>query len=492
MTAAHAQSLLASEPAIIVPLDPAGDRRRLDALVQWSLRRFSPRVQADPFANTDGGQAGLLADITGCERLFHGEDRLLRLWLSSLARLGLACRGAVADTLGGAWAVAHFAAGPDVVVAPGQIRAAIEPLPAAALRLDETLVAALAEVGLRTVGQLLAVPADPLRQRFGPDVSHRIDQAIGRSWEPVAPTEHEAAPFVELMLGGPSRNIEAIMLGTRNLLTRLLAELARRSLGVCRLELRMERSDLGPLTLPVVLAHASADEKHLWALLRPVVENAQMGFGVEALRLTAARTAELKYVQPALLAGAGPQGAAPRMSRALGELVDVLVSRLGSGAVSFVHPIDSHLPERAFERTATMAGRRPMAGSPRMSRPRSRAAALRQRSDPANPAPPDRPSVLLDTPEPVTVTSVSPDGPVAALSWAGRLYRVLTCVGPERLSPQWWGRAAPPSSAGANDPRSARDYFKVQTAVEGGPEGLWLWLYRQQRDNRWFVHGIWQ
>ena len=99
----------------------------------------------------------------------------------------------------------------------------------------------------------------------------------------------------------------------------------------------------------------------------------------------------------------------------------------------------------------------------------------------------DRPSVLLERPEPAAVTALSPDGPVVAFSWRGLWRQVRTCVGPERISPQWWARQhADGRGGGANDPLSSRDYFKLQDA-----DGQWVWLYRQRRDDRWFVHGLW-
>jgi protein ImuB len=65
-------------------------------------------------------------------------------------------------------------------VPPRQTRAALAPLPAAALRLAPETVEALAEVGLERVGALLDLPRAPLAARFGDILVRRIDQALGR------------------------------------------------------------------------------------------------------------------------------------------------------------------------------------------------------------------------------------------------------------------------------------------------------------------------
>ena len=66
-------------------------------------RQFSPIVGLEP---TD--RESILLDITGLAHLFGGETALCEAIVRDLARRGLAVRVAIADTIGAAWAVAHY------------------------------------------------------------------------------------------------------------------------------------------------------------------------------------------------------------------------------------------------------------------------------------------------------------------------------------------------------------------------------------------------
>ncbi len=125
--------------------ETAADRRLLDAVADW-CDRYTPLVGLDT-------PDGLMLDTTGCAHLFGGESAMGRDLLARLTAEGLHARAAVADTAGCAWGVARY--GDASLVPPQQMRAALAPLPAAALRLAPEIVEALAEVGLKRVGDLV-------------------------------------------------------------------------------------------------------------------------------------------------------------------------------------------------------------------------------------------------------------------------------------------------------------------------------------------------
>src|SRR5262249_34238342 len=99
MTVAHARALLRSP--ILVDYDPHGDRLALERLARWAMR-FSPAVGVDTGSVEEEGQEpdSILIDISGCERVFHGEECLLGLISASLAGLRLHHRLGVAPTIG--------------------------------------------------------------------------------------------------------------------------------------------------------------------------------------------------------------------------------------------------------------------------------------------------------------------------------------------------------------------------------------------------------
>ena len=108
-----------------VPEDQAADAHLIDAIADWCLR-YTPLVAVDP-------PDGILLDIGGCAHLFGGETKLRDDLLARMTRFGFAARAAIASTIGAAWAAARF--GDTAIIAAGEERDALAPLPLAALRL---------------------------------------------------------------------------------------------------------------------------------------------------------------------------------------------------------------------------------------------------------------------------------------------------------------------------------------------------------------------
>lgn len=464
MTLAHARALLPAERVRVLPFQPQRDARALTALAEWATR-FSPLVAPDP-------PDGLLLDIDGCQRLFGGDERLLRLIAGAVARLGLNARLAVAGTFGAAWAFARFGGQAHALVPDARLREALEPLPVRALRVEAPVEAALREVGVVRVGELLAIPRSQLAARFPSSLLLRVDQALGAAIELIEPVRPEPPLSAEREFAGPTASGEGIAITVRELLDELARGLLARGRGVLKLRVRLVRSDLPPAALLLSLSRPSRDARHLWRLIAPRLERAPLGFGVESIECTALRTGLIRHRQeqawddPARPGESGP-------AQELAELVDQLANRLGPGRVTRVESIPSYLPERAFVHRPWLDD---APGAPRPGQVSSPDAASSSR-----PHPPDRPSLLLDPPEPVQVVALVPDGPIARLRWRGGEHLIVQTHGPERVALEWWRPEALPRSV-----CRGRDYFRAQAR-----DGRWLWLFREVESGQWFIHGHW-
>jgi protein ImuB len=205
--------------------DPARDAKALESLARW-LTRFSPRVQVT--CN------GIFLDATGTRRLFGPSQNLLAQITGALARLGLPARLAIAPTPGAAWALT-YANRPAVVEHEADLPAALAPLPPVALRLDDAVLTTLHHLGLTTVGQVCALPRDLLPARFGPDLLARIDQALGRVAEPLAPLPWHPPIEADVDFDGIVESLEALWLSFNDLLDPLTAHLTRHGLGARQL-----------------------------------------------------------------------------------------------------------------------------------------------------------------------------------------------------------------------------------------------------------------
>jgi protein ImuB len=412
------------------PADEAGDAAWLARLGLFAARRWTPRAALS-------GPDGLWLDLSGVSHLFGGEKRMCARILAFLTRLGFTARIAVAGTTGAAHALARFGAEESTILCPpGGEAQAIAPMPLAALRLGEDALGAARRLGIEHVGALIAMPRAPLQRRFGASLLLRLDQALGRAPEPLDPIVPEDPPSVTLRFQEPIATVEAIEEAAGEAVRRIVPLLTEAGLAVRRLELLCERVDTVEQRVTVSTARATRDGIHLHRLLCATIATIEPGFGIERLRLIAARV-EPRAAQP--IEGA-LGGAKPAPDLAL--LIDRLAVRLGARRLFRLGALESDVPERSVARSG------PLDAAPHW---------------------PDwpRPVRLLSPPEPVEqVLGLLPDGAPMRFRWRGKAYRVAAADGPERIYGEWWRRAA--------EAEAVRDYFQVEDA-----DGARFWLYRR-------------
>jgi len=447
--------------------DPAGDRVDLEALAHLLARRWTPVVA---ISDADG----LFLDLTGVAHLHGGEARMIHRLHRLLARHGVTARIAVADSAGAAWALARFGAR-EVEVAPSGASAALmAALPVQALRLDTPSLELLARLGVDTVGRLQALPRAPLVRRFGPAITARLDQALGRAPEPLDPVTPPRAIAVSQRFAEPIATPEAIAHWLGELCDRLARALAEAGQGARAVELVAARVDGVPQRLRVGFAHPTRDAAHMLRLATRRIEEIAPGYGIDALTMHVRRADPL-----------GPESFAPALAEEtspdLAPLVDALANRIGEDRLWRMAPVESDVPERS------------VTPCPPLDPPPDAARALRaddvrglDRTAPDHPWHPrwPRPVRLLHRPEQVDhVLAELPDQPPRRFTWRGRTHLVVRADGPERIAGEWWRRPTERSAV--------RDYFQVEDE-----SGKRFWLYRrgdglraETGDLRWFLHG---
>jgi protein ImuB len=427
--------------------DPEADAALLARLALFAVRRWTPRAA---IAGTDG----LILDLDGVTHRYDGEERMVRHILAVCARAGFAARLAVAGTAGAAHALARYGREPSILCPPGGEARALASLPLAALRVEEEAIAAARRLGVETVGELGGLPRGPLVRRFGKALLLRLDQALGRAGEALDPVVPEAVPSAAQHFAEPIATAEAIGRALDGLLARLADTLTERSLGVRRLVLLCARLDGEVQRLALGTARATRDLPHLRRLIWAKIEKIEPGFGLEAMRLVAARVEPLAP-QPV---DGGLAGEAPAPD--LAPLVDRLAGRLGARRLYRWSAVESDVPERSVRRVDPLAAAVPWPDWP-------------------------RPVRLLSPPERIDkVMYELPDQAPIRFAWRGRTHRVGRADGPERIHGEWWRR---PGEAAA-----VRDYFQVEDE-----EGARFWLYRRgdgvdpdTADLGWYLHGV--
>jgi len=473
----HADARAIAPNLIAAPAQPDEESRALVALAGW-FERFSPAVAVD--AGPPGAE-GLMLDMTGGAHLFGGEAALLEEIVRRLDRAGVPACAALADTPGAAWALARHSGRACVIAPPGRAREAIAGLPVQALRLEPHSVQLLTRLGLGQIGELYALPRSGLARRFrgagvhrtaGLDLVRRLDQALGIEAEPLdpqqAPAEYRAwQSFVE-----PLIDMAGVAQALPALAEALTDQLARDGVGARVLALDAFRTDGRRLRLTASLSAPSRAPAHLMRLLQDKgLERLDLGFGADALMLSALVAEPLAARQTALPATGGPAArtAAQAGSDALAGLIDRLQARLGQAAVRRPEPFASHLPERS-ERWRRAAPQPPSA---------------KTETDPGRP----RPILLFEPAEPVEAIAELPDAAPSRFIWRRAAHRVVKAEGPERISPEWW-RPLPEG----RPPERTRDYYMVEDDA-----GRRFWLYREGLYDRvegealptWRLHGVW-
>ncbi|MEZ5788616.1 MAG: DNA polymerase Y family protein [Xanthobacteraceae bacterium] len=550
----------------IAPADPEADQRLLEAVADW-CDRYTPLVARD-------APTGLMLDISGCAHLFGGETALANDIVSRLAAQGLRARVGVAATPGCAWAVARYGVRELTSLLEGEVdqdqRAGLDreggsfnpslqsltplpipppqggrehvprgemeenvfivpaaatgetlaPLPLAALRLAPDTVAALADVGLHRVADVLDLPRATLAARFGDDFLLRLDQALGRVEEPITPRLPAPSFMAEQHFAEPIGR-ERDVLGTISRLSiRLGYAMEARGEGARRLELALFRSDgkVHRLAVGTSAPVRAADQigRLFKDRLASLAESCDPGFGYDLVRLSAPVTERLAPVQADF---AAEDLAASDQAESLAHLIDRLGTRLGLRRVTRLVPRDTHIPEFAVAAVPAHAVRplpQPVFTSPRLrgevgSLCDPSEGALPRFASPPHPArrfasrhplpaggergsmagkllgqdtlAPVRPVRLFARPEPIEAIAEVPDGPPARFRWRRVLHEVAAAEGPERIALEWWrdeeGHAL------------TRDYFRVESRA-----GARVWLFREglygreAATPRWFLHGL--
>lgn len=404
--------------------EPALERTALHTLAQVAYA-YSAHVA---FSDDDG----LVLEVGASACLFGGLRALLRQLLAALADAGLRPRWAVAPTPRAAEWLCRSGP-PRIVNSPAALVAALAALPLARVAAAAE-AAALHGLGLRTLGEVCALPRAELAHRLGPSLRARIDQALDRLADPRPAYVPPARFHGRVELPFAVATVAPLLFAANRLLHALAGFLRAHEAGVERLRLQLHHDD-GTLTaLTLGLSRPSRDAGHLHALLRERCERLACDRAVTALALV------VETLQPLAPAAAELFGDAAAADAS--RLVDRLRARLGHAGVHGLALHPDHRPERAWR----------LAEPGTVSTPLSRACR--------------RPPWLLAQPQPLA----SVDGQPYHAGWPLRLLD-----GPERIEAGWWDGAP-----------VARDYYVGEDAARRR-----LWIFRElHRPACWCLHGL--
>ena len=310
----------------------------------WALQRYAPFVAPDP-------PDGLVIEATGAAHLHGGEAAMLEDIVGRLAAAGF--MPAPRWPIAGAPPMRSPGRSPGRRLSCRMAKAptCILRLPIAALRLPPDMVGHLRRLGFERVSDLADQPRAPLALRFGPELHRRLDQAMGRLREPIAPVRPPELIEVRRLFAEPIGAPETLARYTDKLVVSLCEVLEAKGLGARRLDLLFHRVDSQMQAIRVGTATPVRDAKRLTRLLCDKIETVDPGFGVEAMSLCAALAEpfETKQIRTSLLS----EEPEPDIS----GLIDILANRVGADRLYRFAPVASDVPERSVRRVAPAAPR---------------------------------------------------------------------------------------------------------------------------------------
>ena len=262
----------------VFPADLAAEEKLLGALAEWSIR-YAPIVATD-------SPDGLILDISGCPHLWGGEHPYLQSITSRFRKGGYDVRAAIADTVGAAWAVAHYGKN-EMIIGPGKQAEALFPLPPAALRLDSSTLQRMEKLGFRQIGQFIGIPRLNLRRRFGEAMLIRLEQALGTMPEPVKPVQPAPVYLERLPCMEPIRTATGIEIALKRLLEPLCERFFSEGKGMRTGTFKGYRMDGETVQISIGTNRASRNAAHLFKLFELKIPELEPALGIELFTLEA-------------------------------------------------------------------------------------------------------------------------------------------------------------------------------------------------------------
>ncbi|WP_422532478.1 Y-family DNA polymerase [Bartonella apihabitans] len=421
--------------------------------------RFTPLVAYSlPF--------GLILDVTGCDHLFGGPQKMLEKVTAYYKGLGLETLSALTVTPAAARAFARF--GVNRFVTKEDFVLILDRLKLPALEAKPDVQMALRRAGFYCLKDIQAVSPKALAARFGEVLPARLDALYGKRQEPLSFINPPPSLYLSLRLEEPLIDVTMVEKQFFVLAKEFFKRLTKLGLGCLMINIILYRVDghidrIGietgrPLSDPVQFL--SLLEERLKSLKTPL----DAGYGYDTLALSVSRSAPLRPLQTELVND-------DLEPAEIGQLVDRLSTRLGADHVLVAGTRESHIPEYAA-----------FWGVAQHHKPHTEAlkaldAQLKaQGFFPLRPNPPERPIRLFCPPQPIDVIAALPDDPPASFRWRRIIHKIRLAEGPERISAEWWKHSDPD-----------RDYYRVED--ENG-ERFWIFRYGEYPKTKWFLHGL--
>ena len=408
----------------------------LQRLATWATH-FTPAVSID-------SSDVLLLDVKASLKFFGGLSKLWELLTGDLDRWGYRVTVACAPTaLASIW-LARTAEHGDRAV-PQYSRGRLAALPVACLHWPESTQKMLREMGVGTLGECIRLPRDGLARRIGPEKLRELDQGFGMQPEPREFYRPPKCFHAEQELPVETADYQLLLEPLARLLGSLKAFLLANQRAVQVLWIRLHHYDKPSTLLRIGLLRPVMNTDYLLDLAR--IRFADTCFPAPVVSMAL-------QTDPVTIRATSKEnlfGYSTDLNAEVVELLEHLQARLGSQAVYGIRPVPEHRPESAWKAVRlcdedSRADRGVMSGKSVYDKVSC------------------RPLWMLAEPRALPIVAGRP-------VFQGELSLEAN---PERIETGWWD---------GRDIR--RDYYRAWNH-----HGMRLWVFRDCRESRWYLHGL--
>ncbi|MCC6623455.1 MAG: DNA polymerase Y family protein [Deltaproteobacteria bacterium] len=448
------------------------------------LRALSPHIEPS------GDEPGVFwLDARGLVGLFPSHAAWAEAALAALADEGLEAVVAVGFSRFGTYAAVKSLgvglAGPSgearrrvVFASPADERGLADRVPLDHLAIPPRVRERLERLGVRTLGELAALPPAGILKRYGPEC-HRLQRLARGDLAPALEPAPEVPPArAEAELDFLEHDAHRLLFRIKSLVDQLAPALAARGAVVAELVLALGFEDPAQRERTLWSQHhlrpaaPTLDAALLVDLVRLRLESIDLRRGVTGIRVEARDVAATP--DQARLFGAGPRRDTAAAARALARVQ----AELGEAAVGRLEVRDGHMPKArhvfiAFGEDLSLPPPMPASPDDEDGDAAADPVLVRRLHARAEPIPP-RPRELRNDGWP---TRDPARGPIVRLH------------GPFIVSGGWWQAAAGGAREGLAAPTTLgaavhREYHFAETQ-----SGDLLWIYYDRRRRRWFEEG---
>lgn len=398
---------------------------------------FSPRIE-------ETAPDTVTLAVAGLGHLFGKPENIAQAIARRAAELGLRANVAIAPNPDAAVQAARGIAGVTVIASAEQAAQVIGHLDIDALAPPEDIAAMLALWGIRTCGELAALPKDGIAERLGPAGVELQKLARGGGDRPLVPSPAVTVFAGAIELEYPVTLLEPLAFLLGRLLNELCAKLDSHGFAAHEIRLRLALEGGGEHTRALRLPYPMRDARTFLKLLTLDIDMHPPAAPVAGVAL-AMEPVNPRVVQHGLFIPLAPEP--QKLELTLARILK-LVGEANAGAAEIP---DTHRPG-AFR----MRRFCPPPADARVPAPsRSRLAARIYR-------PPLRANVNAQ------------NGAPARVSARGIRGNVMASAGPWRTSGDWWREDA-----------WSRDEWDVALS-----DGALYRIYRDRRDGEWFIEAL--